>query len=99
MIAVIEQVRADPDFRLQLQTNPDAVLANFDLSTIEMGALKSGDRRLLGELGLPNDYVNQPFTLWRGKDEAGYPGNNLNPQRVNRPSTTQAGVAPRHRQP
>lgn len=95
MIEVIDRVEADAEFRLQLRTNPDAVLANYDLTSAEIAALKSGYRRILLELGLPADYAARPMLLWRGKDEAGYPGNNLNPQRVNRPSTTEAGVARR----
>ncbi len=95
MIAVIERVEADAEFRVQLRTNPDAVLANYDLTGPEAAALKSGYRRALLDLGLPEAYAARPLRLWRGKDEAGYPGNNLNPQRVNRPSTTEAGVARR----
>jgi len=95
MIEVIERVATDSDFRLQLRTNPDAVLVNYDLTTAEAAALKSGHRRALVDLGLPQDYAARPLQLWRGKDEAGYPGNNLNPQRVDRPSTTEAGVARR----
>lgn len=95
MIEVIDRVETDAEFRLQLRTNPDAVLANYDLTSAEIAALKSSYRRVLLELGLPADYAARPMQLWRGKDEAGYPGNNLNPQRVNRPSTTEAGVARR----
>lgn len=95
MIDVIERVAGDAEFRLQLRTNPDAVLVNYDLSAPELAALKSGNRKALLALGLPADYAGQPLTLWRGKDEAGDPGNALNPQRVNRPSTTEAGVARR----
>jgi hypothetical protein len=95
MVEVIERVAADADFRLQLRTNPDAVLLNYDLNNAELAALKSGNRRALRQLGLPEQYAGHPLLLWRGKDEAGYPGNNLNPQRVNRPSTTEAGVARR----
>jgi hypothetical protein len=95
MIEVIERVATDDEFLQQLKTNPDAVLANYDLTNEEAAALKSGYRRALIDLGLPADYAAQPLRLWRGKDEAGYPGNNLNPQRVNRPSTTEAGVARR----
>lgn len=95
MIAVIERVEMDTEFLVQLRTNPDAVLANYDLTEPEAAALKSGHRRALIELGLPETYAARPLLLWRGKDEAGYPGNNLNPQRVNRPSTTEAGVARR----
>lgn len=93
MIAVIERVAADDEFRDAMRTNPDAVLLNFDLTGPEIAALKSGDRRALRALGLPEELVARPLGLWRGKDEAGYPGNTLNPQRVNRPSTTEAGVA------
>jgi hypothetical protein len=95
MIEVIDRVESDAEFRLQLRTNPDAVLANHDLTPEEAAALKSGYRRALLDLGLPPDYAARPMRLWRGKDEAGYPGNNLNPQRVDRPSTTEAGVARR----
>ena len=95
MIEVIERVGTDAEFSLQVRTNPDAVLLNFDLTSAELAALKSGNRRALHALGLPTGYAGRPISLWRGKDEAGYPGNNLNPQRVNRPSTTPAGVAPK----
>lgn len=97
MIEVIERVGTDAEFSLQVRTNPDAVLLNFDLTNAELAALKSGNRRALRILGLPAEYAGRPVSLWRGKDEAGYPGNNLNPQRVNRPSTTPAGVAPKQR--
>ena len=93
MVEVIERVAADAEFRLQVRTNPDAVLLNYDLTSAELAALKSGNRRALRSLGLADEYAGRPLALWRGKDEAGYPGNNLNPQRVDRPSTTPAGVA------
>ncbi len=93
VIEVIERVAMDEEFRDTMRTNPDAVLLNFDLTGPEMTALKAGDRRALRALGLPEEFAARPLALWRGKDEAGYPGNTLNPQRVNRPSTTEAGVA------
>ncbi len=95
MIDVIERTAADQEFRDQMRTNPDAVLLNFDLTNAEMAALKSGDRRKLRTLGLPETFVTGPLILWRGKDEAGNPGDDLNPQRVGRPSTTEAGVGRR----
>lgn len=95
MIDLIERVGADAEFRDAMRTNPNAVLLNYDLTGPELTALKSGDRRALRALGLPEAFVAGPFSLWRGKDEAGFPGNSLNPQRVNRPSTTEAGVARR----
>lgn len=95
MIDVIERVAGDEEFRSALRTNPDAVLLQYDLTAAELAALKSGDRQKLRALGLPEDLARRPLALWRGKDEAGYPGNTLNPQRVGRPSTTAAGVAPR----
>ena len=97
MIEVIERAAQDPEFRGELRTNPDAVLLNFDLTPAEMAALKAGNRRALRALGLPDEFDGRPMVLWRGKDEAGSPGNTLNPQRVSRPSTTEAGVAPRRR--
>ena len=95
MIEVIERATADDEFRVQLRTNPDAVLLNFDLTPEELTALKSGNRRRLRALGLPEEVDGRPLILWRGKDEAGFPGNTLNPQRVHRPPTTEAGTAPR----
>ena len=95
MIDVIERAAADKEFRQQLRTNPAAVLQNCDVTRQEAAALQSGNRQALRQFGLPEDYVGRPLALWRGKDEAGFPGNNLNPQRVNRPSTTEAGAAPR----
>ena len=95
MIEVIERAADDPDFLDQLRTNPDAVLLNFDLTPEELATLKTGNRRRLRDLGVPDEINGRPLALWRGKDEAGFPGNTLNPQRVHRPSTTEAGVAPR----
>jgi hypothetical protein len=97
MVEVIERVGSDEEFREAMRTNPDAVLLNYDLTDPEMAALKAGNRQKLLALGLPADLAGRPLSLWRGKDEAGYPGNALNPQRVHRPSTTAAGVAPRNR--
>ena len=97
MIEVIERAAADGEFRDQLRANPDAVLLNYDLTPQEVEGLKSGNRELLRRLGLPADFQGSPLVLWRGKDEAGSPGNTLNPQHVARPSTTDAGVAPRRR--
>lgn len=96
MIEAIERAAVDREFRDELRANPDAVLLNFDLTPAELAALKSGNRRTLRQLGLPDDFNGRPLILWRGKDEAGSPGNTLNPQHVHRPSTTEAGVA-RHR--
>lgn len=95
MLEVIERATADRAFRAQLRSNPDAVLLNFELTADELAALRSGNRRTLRALGLPEDFDDRPLLLWRGKDEAGSPGNTLNPQHVDRPSTTEAGVAPR----
>lgn len=97
MIEVIERAALDGEFRSELRTNPDAVLLNFDLTPTQQAALKSGNREALRACGLPPDLVGRPLTLWRGKDEAGSPGNTLNPQHVRRPSTTEAGVARRSR--
>lgn len=97
MIDVIERATVDEEFRDMMRTNPDAVLLNYDLTDAELAALKSGNRQKLRALGLPEEVARRPLALWRGKDEAGYPGNTLNPQRVGRPSTTAAGVAPRSR--
>ncbi len=66
MIEVIERVSTDAEFSLQVRTNPDAVLLNFDLTDDELAALKSGNRRALRALGLPAEYIGRPVSLWRG---------------------------------
>lgn len=95
MVEVVERAAADHEFRSALRANPRAVLASYELTSGEVDALMSGRRVALRAAGLDAETAGQPFALWRGKDEAGVPGNTLNPQRVQRPSTTEAGVAPR----
>lgn len=95
MAEVIDRAATDPEFNAALRTNPYAVLQNYDLSPQEQSALASGNRRLLRAAGVDSETAGRPLELWRGKDEPGTPGNTLNPQHVNRPSTTAAGVAPR----
>lgn len=95
MAEVIERAAEDPEFRSALRANPRAVLASYELTSAEANALLSGRREALRAAGLDGETAGRPLALWRGKDEAGVPGNTLNPQHVQRPSTTEAGVAPR----
>jgi hypothetical protein len=49
---VIERASTDAAFRKQLQSNPDAALAAYELTAEEKAALKSGDTSKMGEMGL-----------------------------------------------
>ena len=49
---VIERASTDAAFRSQLQSNPEAALAGYDLSAEEKAALKSGDASKLSEMGV-----------------------------------------------
>lgn len=95
MVEIIERAAADSEFRSALRVNPRAVLAVYELTPGELDALISGRRASLRAAGLDAETAGRPLALWRGKDEAGVPGNTLNPQHVQRPSTTEAGVATR----
>ncbi len=49
---VIERAASDASFRAQLQSNPDAALAEYQLSADERAALLSGDSSKLSSLGV-----------------------------------------------
>ena len=49
---VIERASTDAAFRAQLQRNPEAALAEYDLTAEEKAALLSGDSAKLSELGV-----------------------------------------------
>ena len=49
---VIERASMDGAFRSQLQSNPDAALKGYDLTTEERAALMSGDAGRLEALGV-----------------------------------------------
>jgi hypothetical protein len=49
---VIERASTDAAFRSQLQSNPEAALASYDLTAEEKAALRSGDASKLSELGV-----------------------------------------------
>ena len=49
---VIERASTDEAFRKQLQSNPDAALATYELTAEEKAALMSGDTSKMGEMGL-----------------------------------------------
>lgn len=95
MVEVIERAATDAEFKSALRTNPRAVLASYELTPSEVDALMSGRRVTLRAAGLDAETAGRPLALWRGKDEPGVPGDTLNPQHVQRPSTTEAGVATR----
>ena len=52
MTAIIERLSSDAKFREQLQSNPDAALKGYDLTTEERAALMSGDAGRLEALGV-----------------------------------------------
>ena len=67
MTAIIERLSSDATFREQLQSNPDAALKGYDLSTEERAALMSGDADRLESLGvdarvskLQDSWIEQP---------------------------------------
>jgi hypothetical protein len=49
---VIERASTDAAFRTQLQSNPEAALAAYELTAEEKAALMSGDTSKMGEMGL-----------------------------------------------
>jgi hypothetical protein len=49
---VIERASTDATFRSQLQKNPEAALATYELTAEEKAALMSGDTSKLSELGV-----------------------------------------------
>lgn len=71
--AVVNKAMADESFRKQLQTNPDAALAGFDLTHEEKTAIKSGDSQKLRELGVDERISKQvPFpSTPEGPDRVG----------------------------
>jgi len=67
MTAIIERLSSDATFREQLQSNPDAALKGYDLTTEERAALMSGDAGRLEALGvdtrvskLQDSWIEQP---------------------------------------
>ena len=52
MMAVLDRAAKDQRFNWQMLNDPDAALAQFDLTEQEREALKSGDRDLLVACGL-----------------------------------------------
>lgn len=50
--AFLTRVMEDEGFRTQLQANPDATLAQFDLTPEEIAAIKSADPSKLEDLGV-----------------------------------------------
>ena len=56
---VLERASTDAAFRAQLQSNPDGVLAGYDLTAEERAALTSGDSGQLGSLGVDSRMTKQ----------------------------------------
>ena len=56
---VIERASTDAAFRSQLQSNPDAALAGYELTAEEKAALKSGDASKLSEMGVDSRMTKQ----------------------------------------
>jgi hypothetical protein len=49
---VIERASTDAAFRSQLQSNPEAALASYELTAEEKAALMSGDTSKIAEMGV-----------------------------------------------
>ncbi|MGH2452358.1 MAG: Os1348 family NHLP clan protein [bacterium] len=52
LVSFVTRVMADEDFRSQLEANPDATLAQFDLTAEEIAAIKNADSAKLEQLGV-----------------------------------------------
>ncbi len=52
MMAVLDRASKDQRFNWRMMTDPDAALAQFDLTPQEREALKSGERAKLVDCGL-----------------------------------------------
>lgn len=52
LVHFITRAMEDEGFRAEVKANPDAALAQFDLTVEEIAAIKSGDRSRLQDLGI-----------------------------------------------
>ena len=52
LVHFITRAMEDEGFRAEVKANPDAALAQFDLTVEEIAAIKSGDRSRLQDLGM-----------------------------------------------
>ncbi|HEV8339943.1 MAG TPA: Os1348 family NHLP clan protein [bacterium] len=52
LVKFVSQVMADEGFRTELKANPDATLAQFDLTAEEIAAIKSADPAKLEHAGV-----------------------------------------------
>lgn len=52
VVNFVTRVMEDEGFRAKLQANPDATLAQFDLTAEEIAAIKSADPAKLEDLGV-----------------------------------------------
>lgn len=52
LVHFITRAMEDESFRAEVKANPDAALAQFDLTVEEIAAIKSGDRSKLQDLGI-----------------------------------------------
>ncbi|KRT76927.1 MAG: hypothetical protein XU14_C0025G0004 [Armatimonadetes bacterium CSP1-3] len=52
LVHFITRAMEDEGFRAEVKANPDAALAQFDLTVEEVAAIKSGDRSKLQDLGI-----------------------------------------------
>jgi len=52
LVHFITRAMEDEGFRAEVKANPDAALAQFDLTVEEIAAIKSGDRSKLQDLGI-----------------------------------------------
>ena len=52
VVKLVTRALEDEGFRAQIKANPDAALAQFDLTPDEIAAIKSGDRTWLGDVAM-----------------------------------------------
>jgi putative modified peptide len=65
---VIERMSTDAAFRAELQRNPEAALASYQLTAEEKAALRSGDEKALHDLGVDARITKQALS---GDDGSG----------------------------
>ena len=64
--ALTQRAMSDESFRQQLKSNPDAVLAGYDLTSEEKAAIKSGNAMKLRELGVDERITKSALEIFPG---------------------------------
>ena len=63
LMKVLERATIDPAFRMHLQQQPDAALAEYSLTPEERGALMSADPNQLSAIGV-DSRISKTFMKW-----------------------------------